>query len=347
MTSEPGPGTGARDGSGAGSVRDTPRMSFGDHLEELRACSIRALLGVAIGTAFTLYFGREILEIIYRPLLVVQFTNGLQPRVLALSPTGPFSAYMRIGMMAGLLVTMPWVLYQAWSFVASGLYAHERRFVRLLAPASLALFVIGVLFLYYIVLPIVLQFLIGFNRTFGMPDLTPSALHALLQEAGDAPTVVPPTDTGTPAPLKLPVLSNDPHAPAVGDAWVNARTHRLLVQTAEGTWSAPLDPGPVASAMHSEFALEQYVSFVLLLALAFGLAFETPVVVFFLAWAGIVPVATLKRNRKIVILAIAVVAMVLTPPDVVSQLLLGLPMYLLFELGVIAASTVETRREAG
>ena len=95
--------------------------------------------------------------------------------------------------------------------------------------------------------------------------------------------------------------------------------------------------------LHSQFALDFYISFVLMLALAFGIAFETPVVVFFLAWTGIVTTAAMGRARRYVLFATVILAAMLTPPDVISQLLLAGPMYLLFELGIFVARITERK----
>src|SRR3990172_4500330 len=127
---------------------EATRMSFGEHLEELRSCLIRALVGVAIVAVFTFIFGRDILNIIFRPLWMVQFANGLQPNLQALAPTDAFTAYLKISLLSALILAMPWVLHQTWNFVALGLYTKEKRFIRGVVWASSGLFVLGVLFLY-------------------------------------------------------------------------------------------------------------------------------------------------------------------------------------------------------
>lgn len=317
----------------AARVLKTSRMSFGDHLDELRTRIIRGLIGVVIGTIFSLVFGREILEIIYRPLLKVQYANGLSPGLQALSPTAAFSSYLKIGILSGLIITMPWVLYQVWRFVTPGLYRQERRFVRLLIPTSLGLFVLGVLFLYAIVLPIVLQFFISFNNAFGTPDLTPTAFQKLLLPSPQPQSPA----TNVSEPMQLPILQEDPPDPKSGDVWVNKLRRRLVVKTDSGVLSIPLEPGAVSTPMQSQFAIDFYVSFVLMLALAFGIAFETPIVVFFLAWSGIVTRAAMVRSRRYVLLGVVMAAAILTPPDPLSQMLLAVPMYVLFELGLLAA----------
>lgn len=327
----------SQSGHGDDELITATRMSFGDHLEELRACLIRALIGVALATAVTLYFGREILQIIYQPLLVVQFANGLQPQIQVLSPTGAFSAYLKIGFFSGLIIAMPWVLHQTWTFVSTGLYPHERRFVKLLIPISTLLFAVGVLFLYFVVLPIVLHFFVRFNETFKVSDLTPTGFSSLL-----LPAHIPETSAADTQLANVPVLSTDPTNPQNGDMWVSAATRRLNVKTPDGLWSMPFQTAASTSSLQSQFALDYYISFVLMLGLAFGLAFESPLVVLFLAWSGLAPVETMAGARKYILFGIVIIASVITPPDVISQMLLAIPMYGLFELGLLAARSLVT-----
>lgn len=315
-------------------------MSFGDHLDELRKRVMLALFGAAVGAAICLYFGKEIVSFICRPLLAVQQAVGLHPQMQVLSPTGLFSAYLRIGVIAGLILAMPWILWQVWQFVAAGLYGHERRFMKLLVPVSFALFGLGVTFLYYIALPIALLFFVKFNASFPIGDLTPTAFQQLLLPPKPAVEL-----TEDPwVPLNVPVTIKDPTDPTPGDVWLNAATNRLTFMSPTGIRSVPTDAGAGSPAMQSQFAIDEYLSFVLLFALAFGVAFEMPVVVFFLAWTGLASTTTMSRFRRYVILGVAVVSAILTPPDVLSQMLLGVPMYLLFELGVLVAKLAERKR---
>lgn len=311
---------------------EAARMSFGDHLDELRACLIRALVGLALASAVVLFFGKSVLEIAFWPLFMVQRANGLQPRLQSLSPTDAFAAYFKMSLLVGLIVSMPWVLHQAWRFVSAGLYPRERQFARKLTWASTGLFVVGVSFLYFVVLPIVLHFFIMFNRGFDFqPGATSSFYRVLLQTSEPEP--VPDEQTQT---TSIPVLSGD--APSDGpNVWVNARTNRLVVRSKERVWSMPLEPGAVSPGIYSEFAIDSYIHFVLQLCLAFGLAFETPLVVCFLAWTNLVSVSTMAGARRYVLFGIVFLAAVMTPPDVLSQTLLAVPMYVLFELGIYLA----------
>jgi Sec-independent protein secretion pathway component TatC len=303
---------------------------------------IKAAVGLVIGAILCLVFGKQILGIICLPLLIVQHANGLPPHLQVLSPTAAFTAYLKIGFLSGLILSMPWVLYQGWAFVASGLYTHERRFMKVLVPTSLGLFVLGVVFLYSIVLPTVLHFFITFNKTFSTPDLTPTAFQKLL-----LPDQEPPPPVADLAEhLNVPVVREDPTNPVPGDVWVNATYRRLVVQTDAEVLSIPLERGAMPTPMQSQFAIDFYITFVLMLALAFGIAFETPIVVFFLAWSGIVTRAAMARGRRYVLLGTVVTAAMLTPPDVISQLLLAGPMYLLFEVGLATARIVERKKAA-
>lgn len=314
-------------------------MPLGDHLEDLRKSLIRAFIGVALGTIICLVFGKQILNIICQPLLFVQAINDLEPSLQVLAPTTAFLAFLKIGFLSGMVVSMPWVLHQIWGFVRSGLYAKEQRFVVMLAPASIGLFVVGVLFLYAVVLPVVLHFFINFNKSFGVPDLAPAGFQRLLLTTQDDS----PLEAVDHEVLQVPLLDQDPDKLANGDTWVNVRNRRLMVKTPSGYLSTPLEPGANSPTMHSQFALDFYISFVLVLALAFGLAFQMPIVVFFLAWSGLVSTAQMIRGRRYVLLGVVAAAAMLTPPDVISQLLLAGPMYVLFEAGLIVARFAERK----
>jgi len=316
-------------------------MSFGDHLEELRSRLIRALLGVCLGTVLSLVFAKHVLALLYRPLLVVLDAHGLQPSLMAIAVADPFMSYLKMAVITGLIVSMPWVLYQVWMFVSAGLYHHEQRFVRLFGPVSLLLFAAGVAFMYAIVLPVVLNFFVRFNQSFGMPELERSGFMKVL--LGSEATSQP-AEPAVALPV-FPVLREDPAEPAPGSVWINSTRRRLCVQTAEEVLVVPLERLGAAAAVSSQFALQFYVTFVLMLALAFGIAFELPIAVLFLAVTRLVSARTMAKARRYVIFGIFVVGAMLTPPDVISQVLLAIPMIALFEGGLLAARIVERRRE--
>jgi len=315
------------------------RMSFGDHLEELRSCLIRALLGLVLAVAVSFLYAQQIVVLLYRPLYHVQKRSGVPAELMALSPSGPFLVYMKIAMLAGLILAMPWVLYQLWRFVSVGLYPKERKFAKSLMPATLGLFTAGVLFVYFVVLPLVLRFFLIFNSAFKLPgdDAATTTQVATAQTNSNSESLI---EQGT----RITVLEDNPPQAKPGDVWIHEPSGELRVQTAEDVLSIPMQPVARRSAVRSQFALDSYVAFVLLFALAFGLAFELPVVVFFLAWSGIVSAKVMGQGRRYVIMAIVVIAAILTPPDAISQLLLAVPMYALFEAGLWIARITERRR---
>ncbi|MBN1513998.1 MAG: twin-arginine translocase subunit TatC, partial [Phycisphaerae bacterium] len=224
--------------------------------------------------------------------------------------------------------------------VAAGLYAHERRFVRTFAPVSVVLFGAGVLFMYFLVLPVVLNFFVGFSMGIPMPETQPSWLQRLMIPS-EAPTSQP---ASVPEPMSIPLLAQPPENAAPGAIWFDTSTDRLLLMTADGIRSLPMRVADAPNPVRSEFGLNFYVSFVLSLALAFGLAFELPVAVVFLVLTRIVPVAMFNRSRRYVVFGIFVAAAILTPPDVVSQILLAIPMILLFEGGLFFGRMIERNR---
>ena len=138
---------------------------------------------IFLAAVVCLVFGKQILGFLCQPLLFVQAVNDLQPRLQTLAPTTAFVAYLKIGFLSGLILAGPWAIFQIWRFVSLGLYPHERRFARLLAPASMGLFLAGVLFLYYIVLPIVLQFFIAVRNNYGTRKNLYNAYLCVLQSS--------------------------------------------------------------------------------------------------------------------------------------------------------------------
>jgi sec-independent protein translocase protein TatC len=235
--------------------------TFLSHLIELRERLVRSILAIAIASAPALYFSSELYDVLAYPLMA-NLPQG--SRMIATGVITPFLIPMKIAFMAGFLLALPYVLYQAWAFVAPGLYAHEKRLVLPLVVSSTLLFLAGMLFCYFIVFGKVFFFIASF------------------------------------APKSISVAPD----------------------------------------------IEAYFNFALGMFIAFGLAFEVPVVVVVLVVAGIVTVEQLREWRGYVVVAIFVVAAVVTPPDVVSQIALAVPMCLLYEAGILVAQLVQKRRKA-
>jgi len=239
---------------------DEAQETFLSHLIELRQRLVRSLVAVAIAALPALYFSSELYDLLAMPL-ISSLPQG--SRMIATGVITPFLIPMKIAFMAALLVALPYVLYQAWAFVAPGLYAHERRLVLPLVVSSTLLFVAGMAFCYFIV----------FRRVFAF--------------------------IATFAPKSISVAPD----------------------------------------------IEAYFNFVLGMFVAFGLAFEVPVVVVVLMMTGIVSVEQLREWRGYVVVAIFIVAAIVTPPDVVSQISLAIPMCLLYELGIVFGNIVVRRRK--
>ncbi len=138
-------------------------MSLGDHLEELRARIILALVGLGVGVIICFILGGKIVGIIEKPYINVM---GDEARFIIISPAEGFVSYMRIALISGLIVSAPWVFYQLWMFVAAGLYPNERKYVQIAIPISAALFISGALFFLFVVAEITLKFFVTFNKSF-------------------------------------------------------------------------------------------------------------------------------------------------------------------------------------
>jgi sec-independent protein translocase protein TatC len=220
------------------------------HLVELRDRLLRAV--VAVGVAFIpcAFFQDQLFTLVAQPL-IDKMPQGTS--MIATSIVAPFMAPLKLSILAAVFVAMPFILYQAWAFVAPGLYKHEKRFAIPLVISSIVLFYSGVAFAYFIVFPLMFAFL------------------------------------------------------------TSAAPHGVQVMT----------------------DMTNYLDFVLLLFFAFGIAFEIPVATVLLAATGLVKIETMTKNRGYIILGIFIVAAFLTPPDAVSQCFMAVPMYLLYEMGIV------------
>jgi sec-independent protein translocase protein TatC len=227
---------------------------FVSHLVELRDRLIRAVIAIGVGFAALAFWpGPSGLYDLLAAPLVAHLPKGAT--LIATNVISPILVPLKITLMAAFMLALPIVLYQVWAFVAPGLYSHEKRLVLPLVISSTLLFVAGVAFCYFLVIPGMSQFIQAF---------APSSITA-------APDI------------------------------------------------------------------EQYFGFVLTLFLVFGIAFEVPIAVIVLARVGVVSIDQLKRFRGYFIVASFIIAAVVTPPDVISQLALAIPMCILYEVGIIAA----------
>jgi sec-independent protein translocase protein TatC len=233
----------------------TPTENFISHLIELRDVLLRTLIGFALVLLMLLPFANKIYSLLAAPLLA-QLPSGGQ--MIATAVTTPFFVPMKVAMMAAFIISLPHTMYQAWSFVAPGLYAHEKKFMVPMIVASCCLFLMGMAFAYFLVLPIIFGFIIS--------------------------------------------------------------------------------AAPVGVAVMTDIA--NYLDFVIGLFFAFGLAFQVPIAVILVVYFGWFDVIQLKAMRAYVVVVAFILGAIFTPPDVVSQFMLALPICMLYELGILLAGFI-------
>jgi len=231
--------------------------SFLSHLIELRTRLMRSIIAVVVVLLVLFPFAKDIYALLAAPLLRV-LPHG--STMIATDVTGTFLVPLKVTLMAAFLIALPFVLWQAWAFVAPGLYQHEKRLVLPVLVSSCLFFVLGMAFAYFVVFPVAFGFFAGY------------------------------------APAGVQMMTD----------------------------------------------IDKYLSFVLTMFIAFGITFETPVVVVVLVRMKVVSLDKLKSLRPYVIVGAFIVGAIFTPPDVVSQSLLAVPLWLLFELGLLLARFVST-----
>lgn len=323
-------------------------MSFGDHLEELRRRVFHAVLGLAVTVTAAFFFAEDVVAFLCQPLLVALRMAGLPPQLYQEKVPQLFINYMEMALLAGIIAASPWILYQIWKFVGAGLYEREQRYVKRYGAVSLGLFIIGAAFVYFLVMPFALKYFVEFSQAFKAPDtrfVTPIQRGIYQNELkGFAPA-----PASQPTAPQLPRLANAPPAGAATPVWVDTTTNELRFYDADGhVWAISARRLEAERSLVSPlFNLDEYLSFMISMMLVFGVAFQMPLVILFLAALGIVPTAALGRRRKVVILVIVVVAAILTPtPDALSMGLLALPMWGLFELGLVLGRRAERKKAA-
>lgn len=293
-------------------------MTLGDHLDELRRRVILALV-VPVPIAVAAFaWAAPIRDFLCEPAMRALRAHDLPAQLQVLNPVETLGSELKLSMVAAMVLAAPWIALQAWKFVEPGLYAHERRFVRLLVPMSAALTVAGLALLYFVLLPLMLEVLVGIGGE--PPRLLP---------AGQPSAVA-----GTPT---LPTLAAPPEHPQPGQLWLT-QDHQLAVAVPAGSDVVEVRTVPLAhgTRLSQQFRLSEYLDFTLDFALGITVAFQTPLVVLLLGWLGVLTPGTLARNRRYAIFAAAVIGAVVTPSgDPFSMALLAVPVYLLYELGIL------------
>lgn len=338
-------------------------MTLGQHLEDLRRRVIRALIGLAVGALLALCFGSHILELLVRPLAVALDQAGHLILLQQLSPAESMMVYLRTCIMVGLLISAPYGLWQLWQFVAGGLYPHERKYIRVMTPASIGLFAAGVAFFFFIALPVTLTFLIQFAVVIPQPNVASQTWFEQALYGQRTPRVQlrtdPPSATG-PAPqtttqpspqnvVTIPLKEQPPEQANPGDFWFEPDNRMLKIVGPDGSvFSITLGRRDHPQMVEPNFRLSEYLEFVTLLALSFGLMFQLPLAVLALVLTGLVSVQAFRKARRFVILGLFAIAAILTPTtDPWSMLLMALPAWGLFEAGLIIAARLRPQPPNG
>jgi len=258
-------------------------MSFWEHLEELRWHLVRAvivLLALAIGAFIMREFIFDVIVLApknpdfvsYRALCALgkmihtdALCIGAEPlQIINIQMSGQFMVHLYISFMAALVIAFPYLLWEIWSFIRPALLPKEKKYSRGLGFFSTLLFVIGMLFSYFLIVPLTINFFSSYQ---------------------------------------------------------------------------------VSESVANSITLSSYISTVVSLTLATGLVFELPIVVFFLTKVGLLTPVFMKKNRKYVLVILLTIAAIITPPDIFSQILVTLPLMLLYELSIFISSRVVKKKE--
>ena len=233
----------------ADNADQTQEQPFIAHLIELRDRLLRVVIVVGLLFIPLFYYANDLYAWLSEPLL--RYLPG--GRMLAIDVITPIFTPLKLALVTAVFIGIPFILYQLWAFIAPGLYQHEKRLALPLLVSSIVLFYAGMAFAYFVVFPLVFEFLTGFV--------------------------------------------------------------------------------PAGVEMATDIA--RYLDFVLKMFFAFGVAFEVPIATILLIAAGLTTPDKLAEKRPYIIVGAFVVGMLLTPPDVISQVMLALPMWLLFEAGIV------------
>jgi len=345
------------------------RMPLTEHLEDLRFRLIMALIGPGVAMVLTLTFGWTLVDWIVQPLLQILNVLGLPPQVYAFGvPTG-FAVYLKVALVAAIIIAFPWICYQLWKFVEAGLYPHEKKGIVLVAPFSAVMSALGVLFLYYLLLPVCLAFMLFFTTSFPAVDVQQSQgestyLNMMVDlmassygmsrsddgpgnNNGDNRTATQQNDPASNGPsgdaanatqpglsniVEAPIRQQNPATPKDGQMWIKMPERQLRVAVGEEVYY--FMPFQSRSMMQPMMDINQYLSFVTWLALGVVIAFQLPVVMLILGWSRLVDPRWLARYRAYCVFVCFGIGAIFTPADPVSMLVLALPLWGLFELGL-------------
>lgn len=259
--------------------KDPANMSFLDHLEDLRWHLVRSVLGILVAATLAFIFKQFIFDVIifgpkridfytYRVLCdIASFLDFEQSfcyeelpfRIQSRTMAGQFSAHVWTSITAGFIVAFPYVIYQFWSFIKPALHSNEQKNARLFIFSSSLLFFTGVIFGYYVITPLSINFL--------------------------------------------------------------------------GSYT-------VSEQVFNDFDLSSYIGLLRASILASGLIFELPIIIYFLTKVGLVTPQFLKTNRKYALVFILIISAVITPPDIASQVIVSIPVLILYEISIYISKFV-------
>lgn len=319
--------------------KDSGSMSFGEHLEELRTRLFWSLVVPIPASIILFFFAPWMREFLCAPVLDAQRARGLPATMQVMSPVETLATDFKLSLIAAIVISAPWVLFQFWLFVSPGLYIHERRFARFLVPLSAVLVASGVALLYWVMLPLIMSGLIAFGEA--------------------QPTEVARSETLAVGSTAIRIVDADPASAAPGEVWFNSTAHeiRLAVPrgTAEDAAAAGLAASPIEvlavgahrpDGLEQVFRLKDYIDFVLLIALAIVVTFQLPVAILLLGWLGVVDPPMLRSKRRFALLAIAVIAAIAGPGDALTMGLLMVPLYALYEGSILLLVAAPAHRVA-
>lgn len=233
-------------------------MPFLDHLEELRWRIIKAGIAIIVGMIVCLIFSQRILDFLIWPTTTVDTPLELQ----VLKVQGMFVVKLEVGFFGGIVLALPFILAQLWGFISPGLFESERRYFIPLILSSTLLFLMGLSFAYFVILPFAIDFFIG-------------------------------------------LVSGD---------------------------------------IKPNIAIDFYIGFVIRILVLFGFVFQLPILTYFLSKIGLLTPVFMRKYRRHAIILIFVIAAVVTPPDIITQILLGIPLILLYEFSIYISKAVEKNR---
>jgi sec-independent protein translocase protein TatC len=234
------------------------QQTFISHLLELRDRLIRVVISVLVIVIIQLPFAGKIYTIMASPVMAYLPEGN---SMIATGVLSPFLTPFKMVFILGIILSMPVILYQAWAFIAPGLYKHEKRIAKPLLISSIFLFYLGCVFAYFVIFPILFQFI---------PSIAPVGVNYMPD-------------------------------------------------------------------------INSYLDIVVRMFFAFGLAFEVPIAVILMILMGVTTPEKLASNRPYVVVGVFVIGMILTPPDIISQTLMAIPMWLLFEIGIIMGRILKKR----